>query len=97
MKHISFVKVAAVVLLTQSLFTLASLANPLFKVTNVSPSPLLTNEFYLTATNITTSIGGTNVRVMVYMDDSPGGGGAPRQIPGPLIELTVGQTVNCQH
>ena len=95
MKPISFGKVAVIVLLTQCLFTAAIFANPLYKVTNVSPSPTLTNEFYLTATNITTSIGGTNVRVMVYMDDPPGGGGAPRQIPGPLIELTVGQTVIC--
>ena len=95
MKPISFGKVAVIVLLTQCLFAAAIFANPLYKVTNVSPSPTLTNEFYLTATNITTSIGGTNVRVMVYMDDPPGGGGAPRQIPGPLIELTVGQTVIC--
>lgn len=70
-------------------------ANPIYKVTNVSPNPTLTNEFYLTATNITVNINGSNVRVMVYKDDPPGGGGAPAQIPSPLIELNVGQTVIC--
>ncbi len=70
-------------------------ANPLYKVTNVSPNPTLTNEFYLTATNITTSINGTNVKVLIYMDDPPTGGGAPKQIPGPLIEANVGQTIIC--
>jgi FtsP/CotA-like multicopper oxidase with cupredoxin domain/sugar lactone lactonase YvrE len=70
-------------------------ANPLYKATNVSPNPTLTNEFYLTATNITTSINGTNVKVLIYMDDPPGGGGAPKQIPGPLIEANVGQTIIC--
>jgi FtsP/CotA-like multicopper oxidase with cupredoxin domain/streptogramin lyase len=70
-------------------------ANPVYKVTNVSPSPTLTNEFWLTATNITTLINGTNVHVMVYMDDPPGGGGAPPQLPCPLIEVGVGQMVVC--
>ena len=71
------------------------LAATLPKVTNVSPVPTLTNEFYLTATNITTSINGTNVRVLVYMDDPPSGGGAPRGIPAPLIEANVGQIIVC--
>lgn len=65
------------------------------RVTNVSPSPSLTNEFYLTATNITYNINGTNVKVLVYMDDPPGGGGVPAAIPGPLVELTVGQMAIC--
>ncbi|MFO1488310.1 MAG: multicopper oxidase domain-containing protein [Verrucomicrobiota bacterium] len=73
----------------------AATAGILPKVTNVSTSPALTNEFYLTATNITTTFNGTNVRVLVYMDDPPGGGGATRGIPAPLIELNVGQTVIC--
>ena len=71
------------------------LANTLHRVTNVSPSPQLTNEFYLTATNITTVIDGRSVKVMVYKDDPPGGGGAPGQIPSPIIEATVGQTIIC--
>src|SRR5215510_673586 len=70
-------------------------ANPLYRVTNVSPNPSLTNEFYLTATNITTLIDGKSVKVMVYKDDPPGGGGAPAQIPCPLIEASVGQTIIC--
>jgi FtsP/CotA-like multicopper oxidase with cupredoxin domain/streptogramin lyase len=70
-------------------------AEGLFKVKNVSPSPALTNEFYLTATNITTLINGKSVKAMVYKDDAPGGGGAPAQIPSPLIEATVGQTIIC--
>lgn len=70
-------------------------ANTIYKVTNVSPSPSLTNEFYLTATNVTTLIDGKSVKVMVYMDDPPGGGGAPAQIPCPLIEANVGQTIIC--
>ncbi len=73
----------------------SALANPLYRVTNVSPSPLLTNEFYLTATNITTFIDGRAVKVLVYKDDPPGGGGAPAQIPAPLIEATAGQTIIC--
>jgi FtsP/CotA-like multicopper oxidase with cupredoxin domain/streptogramin lyase len=72
-----------------------ALANPLRHPTNVSTSPSLTNEFYLTATNVFTSINTTNVRVWVYKDDPPGGGGVPVQIPSPLIELTEGQTVIC--
>ena len=44
-------------------------------MTNVSPSPQLTNEFYLTATNVTVSINGSNVRALVYKDTPPGGGG----------------------
>src|SRR5690242_18151204 len=71
------------------------LATGLFKVKNVSPSPSLTNEFYLTATNITTFINGKAVKALVYKDDAPGGGGAPAQIPAPLIEATVGQTIIC--
>jgi FtsP/CotA-like multicopper oxidase with cupredoxin domain len=70
-------------------------ANPVYRVTNVSPNPQLTNEFYLTATNTTTSINGTNVQVLVYKDDPPSGGGAPMQLPGPLVEVNVGQTVIC--
>jgi FtsP/CotA-like multicopper oxidase with cupredoxin domain/streptogramin lyase len=70
-------------------------ANTIYKVTNVSTSPSLTNEFYLTATNYTVSINGTNVRALIYRDDPPGGGGAPPQIPGPLIEANVGQTIIC--
>src|SRR6266480_3307732 len=70
-------------------------ANTLYRVTNVSPSPLLTNEFYLTATNISTYINGKSVKVMVYRDDPPGGGGAPAQLPAPTIEATVGQTIIC--
>ena len=70
-------------------------AATLARVTNVSSFPALTNEFYLTATNITTTFNGTNVHVMVYMDDPPGGGGAVRGIPSPLIELNVGQVVVC--
>src|ERR1051326_750960 len=70
-------------------------ANPLVKVKNVSPSPALTNEFYLTATNITTIIDGKSVKALVYKDDPPSGGGAPAQIPAPLIEATVGQTIIC--
>jgi FtsP/CotA-like multicopper oxidase with cupredoxin domain/streptogramin lyase len=70
-------------------------ASGLFKVKNVSPSPSLTNEFYLTATNITTLINGKSVKALVYKDDAPGGGGAPAQIPAPLIEATVGQTIIC--
>src|SRR5215469_7376004 len=68
-----------------------ALANPLYRVTNVSPNPALTNEFYLTATNTTTSINGTNVHVFVYKDDPPAGGGVPMELPGPLIEVNVGQ------
>ncbi len=90
-----FVKKIAVTVLFVGLFTPASQANTLFKATNVSPNPTLTNEFYLTATNITTSINGTNVKVLIYMDDPPGGGGAPKQMPGPLIEANVGQTIVC--
>lgn len=90
-----FIKTVAAMLLVTAILTPAALANTLYKVTNVSPSPTLTNEFYLTATNITTSINGTNVKVLVYRDDPPGGGGAPAQIPGPLIEMTVGQTIIC--
>jgi FtsP/CotA-like multicopper oxidase with cupredoxin domain/streptogramin lyase len=71
------------------------LANTLHRVTNVSPNPQLTNEFYLTATNVITHIDGRAVKVMVYKDDPPGGGGAPAQIPSPVIEATVGQTIIC--
>src|SRR5678816_4635141 len=78
-----------------SLVPQGALANTIFKVTNVSPSPQLTNEFYLTATNITTFINGRSVKVLVYKDDPPGGGGAPAQIPAPLIEATAGQTIIC--
>src|SRR5579859_7134085 len=85
----------AVALLALMLFVGTGQANTLGKVTNVSPSPTLTNEFYLTATNINVNINGTNVHALVYADDPPGGGGATRQIPGPLIELTVGQMVIC--
>ncbi len=65
------------------------------KVTNVSPLPQLTNEFYLTATNMNFNINGTNVHVDVYKDDPPGGGGVPAALPGPLIEANVGQMIVC--
>jgi FtsP/CotA-like multicopper oxidase with cupredoxin domain/sugar lactone lactonase YvrE len=71
-------------------------ARPYPKVTNVSPNPAGTNEFYLTATNMTvTNIGGTNVQVRVYMDDPPGGGGAPAGLPCPMIEVNVGTKIIC--
>ncbi|HSU54204.1 MAG TPA: multicopper oxidase domain-containing protein [Candidatus Dormibacteraeota bacterium] len=85
----------ALLILILGALTNPASANPLYKVTNVSPSPLLTNEFYLTATNITTLIDGKSVRALVYQDDPPAGGGAPAQIPGPLIEANVGQTIIC--
>ena len=91
----SFYGLVAAMLLVGGATPSTAWANPLYKVTNVSPSPLLTNEFYLTATNITTSINGSNVKVLVYRDDPPAGGGAPAQIPGPLVEATVGQTIIC--
>jgi len=90
-----FRRAAAFVALVTTLFTIPALANPLHRVTNVSPSPALTNEFYLTATNFIANINGTNVHALIYMDDPPGGGGVARQIPGPLIELNVGQMVVC--
>ena len=92
-KSLVLVLIAALVLAETGQFT--AYAAPLPKVTNVSANPTLTNEFYITATNITTTFNGTNVRVLVYMDDPPGGGGATRGIPAPLIELNVGQTVIC--
>jgi FtsP/CotA-like multicopper oxidase with cupredoxin domain/sugar lactone lactonase YvrE len=73
----------------------SALANQLYRVTNVSPYPALTNEFYITATNTIVNINGTNVHVLVYKDDPPVGVGAPGQIPGPMIEATVGQTIIC--
>src|SRR5262245_2970568 len=82
----------AVVILLSSAIPESIRANPIYRVTNVSPSPLLTNEFYLTATNVTVSINSTNVRAMVFRDTPPLGGGVPFQIPGPLVEVTVGQT-----
>ena len=91
----SFSKRIVVALLLVGVFKLPVAAVGIHKVTNVSPSPTLTNEFYLTATNITTSINGTNVKVLVYMDDPPSGGGAPAGIPGPLIEATPGQMIIC--
>ena len=91
----SFSKWIVVALLLVGVFKLPAEASGIRKVTNVSPSPTLTNEFYLTATNITTSINGTNVKVLVYMDDPPGGGGATPGIPGPLIEATPGQMIIC--
>lgn len=91
----SLFRLLALLCALASTATLSVHANTLFKATNVSPNPTLTNEFYLTATNITTSINGTNVKVLIYMDDPPGGGGAPKQIPGPLIEASVGQTIIC--
>src|SRR5262245_25521762 len=92
--NLTFGFIVAMIALASTTPSTAS-ANTLYRPTNVSPNPSLTNEFYLTATNITTSINGTNVRVFVYKDDPPGGGGAPLQIPGPLIEATVGQTIIC--
>jgi len=86
---------AAALLLVVSQFTPAVLASGINRVTNVSPSPLLTNEFYLTATNITVNINGTNVHALVYKDTPLGGGGAPGGLPGPLIEATVGQMIVC--
>src|SRR4051812_28687051 len=71
------------------------LASGISRVTNVSPSPLLTNKFYITATNVTISINGTNVRALVYKDTPPSGGGVAAGIPGPLIEVNVGQTIIC--
>ena len=88
-------KLMAVALLVLGAMMLNASAKTLSKVTNVSPNPTLTNEFYLTATNITTSINGTNVRVLIYMDDPPGGGGSARGIPGPLVEAAVGQMIVC--
>lgn len=88
-----FAFVTVLVLATGSRVAVQAATLP--KVTNVSANPTLTNEFYITATNITTSFNGTNARVLVYMDDPPGGGGATRGIPGPLIELNVGQVVVC--
>ena len=74
----------------------ANAARPFPKVTNVSPNPAGTNEFYLTATNMTvTNIGGTNVQVRVFMDDPPGGGGAPAGLPCPMVEIGVGMMVIC--
>src|SRR5579859_529050 len=90
-----FWRAVASLLLFTSLFTVSGQANPLSRVTNVNPQPTLTNEFYLTATNINVNINGTNVHALIYADDPPGGGGAPREIPGPLIELNVGQMVVC--
>ncbi|PWU08567.1 MAG: hypothetical protein C5B50_29415 [Verrucomicrobia bacterium] len=90
----AFQSLAAVILISAMLLGTAA-ANPLYRVTNVSPNPSLTNEFYLTATNTVTSIDGTNVHVFVYKDDPPAGGGVPMQLPGPLIEVNVGQTVIC--
>ncbi len=60
-----FGKAAVVVVLLTALFTVPSRANPLNKVTNVSPSPTLTNEFYLTATNFIVNINGTNVHALI--------------------------------
>lgn len=91
----SFNKIVTVAFLAAGLFTPAVLASGINKVTNVSPSPLLTNEFYLTATNITVSINGTNVRALVYRDTPPSGVGATAGIPGPLIEATAGQMIIC--
>jgi FtsP/CotA-like multicopper oxidase with cupredoxin domain/sugar lactone lactonase YvrE len=74
----------------------ADAAQPYPKVTNVSPNPTGTNEFWLTATNmVVTNIGGTNVHVDVYIDDPPGGGGATPGLPCPMIELNVGMMVIC--
>ncbi len=96
MKTYAFLRnAAALAVLLTALFTLAGRANPLYRVTNVSPNPALTNEFYLTATNVTVNINGTNVHALVYADDPPGGGGAPKQLPSPLVELNVGQVVVC--
>jgi FtsP/CotA-like multicopper oxidase with cupredoxin domain/streptogramin lyase len=85
---------SAVILLGGTLQRTAQ-ANPVYRVTNVSPNPGLTNEFYLTATNTTTSINGTNIQVLVYKDDPPTGSGVPMQLPGPLVEVNVGQTIIC--
>ncbi|HWY29441.1 MAG TPA: multicopper oxidase domain-containing protein, partial [Candidatus Acidoferrum sp.] len=52
-------------------------------------------EFYLTATNVTLSLNGTNVHALVYQDDPPGGGGVPPRFPAPMVELNVGQVVIC--
>ncbi|MDB6067655.1 MAG: multicopper oxidase type 3 [Pedosphaera sp.] len=90
-----FGKAAVLMVLATALFTVAGRANPLSRVTNVSTHPALTNEFYLTATNIIVNIHGTNVHALIYADDPPGGGGAARGLPGPLIELNVGQMVVC--
>ena len=95
MKQQSLGKALGVLWLAAALFTVAGQAKTLSKVTNVSLSPALTNEFYLTATNILTDINGTNVHALVYVDDPPGGGGAARGLPSPLIEATVGQMIVC--
>ena len=92
-KPLNFLLLLAVWLACTISFTAPAATLP--KVTNVSPNPALTNEFYITATNIVTSFNGTNVHVLVYMDDPPGGGGAPRGIPGPLVEANVGQVIIC--
>lgn len=85
----------AMAILIGGLIVSSAGARPIYKVTNVSPNPAGTNEFWLTATNITTSINGTNVQVMVYMDDPPGGGGAPVGLPCPLIQVPVGTMIIC--
>ncbi|PWU08566.1 MAG: hypothetical protein C5B50_29410 [Verrucomicrobia bacterium] len=90
----TFQSLAAVILISAMMLGTAA-ANQLYRVTNVNTNPALVNEFYLTATNAVVSINGTNVHVLIYKDDPPSGGGAPMQLPGPLIELNVGQTVIC--
>ena len=94
-KHQLLRNLTAVVIFIAALFNPTVRGNTLYRVTNVSPFPALTNEFYLTATNVTINIHGTNVQALVYQDDPPGGGGAPPQIPAPLIDLNVGQVVIC--
>lgn len=87
---------AATAVLLCGLFVCPASVRAFPKVTNVSPYPSGTNEFWLTATNMTvTNMGGTNVQVMVYIDDPPGGGGAPPGLPCPMVQVNVGNMIIC--